>query len=223
MHNSYKGAFAKLRSRPRNIDAMFQGNRDVFHSSTFERQTFSPIEQPPYHPTRILKVDETHTVDVFANTRWNYTGISLPENHSFTFSATGTWLDSKDVCDWEETEDGKLSAGDIVRGVSSFLGKFENIFNKLSKNKTTDFLDTKRIEDLRWFTLVGAITNDAGSRKAVKNDGSPVPHQHVELAAHKLTPLRVTLPGYLYCFPNDVWSLYGNNRGSVQLTIQRVS
>lgn len=223
MHYSFKGAFAKLRSRPRNIDAMFEGNRDIFHPSALKRQALSPIEQPPYHPTKILQVNETHTVDVYADTRWNYSGIYLPKGHSFTFSATGKWLDSKDACDWEGTEDGKLTAGDIVRGTSSFLGVFENIFNKLSKNESTDFLGTKRVENLRWFTLVGAITNDAGSRKAVKNDGSPVPHQHVELAAHKLTPLKVTRPGYLYCFPNDVWSLYGNNRGSVQLTIHRVS
>jgi len=32
----------------------------------------------------------------------------------------------------------------------------------------------------------------------------------------------VTASGYLYCFPNDVWSLYDNNHGSIDLTITRV-
>jgi hypothetical protein len=30
------------------------------------------------------------------------------------------------------------------------------------------------------------------------------------------------MPGYLYCFPNDVWSLYDNNHGSLRLTVTRV-
>lgn len=51
----------------------------------------------------------------------------------------------------------------------------------------------------------------------VKNDGSPVPHQYVDLTRHENDPLKITQPGYLYCFPNDVWSLYENNHGSVQL------
>lgn len=222
MHNSFKGAFSKLRSRPRNISAMVQENEVLFHPSALERKAFSPIEYPAYHPSRVLEVDETYTVEIFADTRWNYSGVYLPQGHSFTFSATGEWQDSKDTCDWKGTEDGKLTAGDIVRATSSFLGGFESIFKKMTKNESTDFLGTKRVETLPWFTLVGAITNDSGSKRSVKNDGSPVPHQYVELAAHKLTPLKISNPGYLYCFPNDVWTLYGNNHGSIQLTIKRV-
>jgi hypothetical protein len=28
-------------------------------------------------------------------------------------------------------------------------------------------------------------------------------------------------PGYLYCFANDAWRFYGNNKGSVRLTLSR--
>ena len=55
----------------------------------------------------------------------------------------------------------------------------------------------------------------------VPNDGSPDPHQYVNLPDHTVNPLVVDEPGYLYCFPNDVWSLYANNHGSVQLKITR--
>ena len=55
----------------------------------------------------------------------------------------------------------------------------------------------------------------------MKNDGTPVPHQYVALPDHEDTPLEIDHPGYLYCFANDVWSLYDNNRGSVRLTITR--
>ena len=223
MHNSYKGAFAKLRSRPRNIDAMTPGNADRFHSSAIQRQKESPISYPAYHPTRVLEVGGTHMVDVFADKRWNYSGLYLEAGHSYVFSATGEWQDSKDTCDWKGTEDGQLTGGDLVRGTSSFFGKFENIFQKLSDNESMDFLGTKRVESLNWFILVGAIANDSGTAKGVKNDGSPVPHQQVSLVAHEHEPLQITYPGYLYCFPNDVWSLYGNNHGSIRLTIRRTA
>jgi len=222
LHNSYKGIFAKLRSRPRNIPAMVTNNERLFHSSAFRRQEISPISYPPYHPTRILDIDESVKIDVFADTRWNNTGLYLQQGHSYTFTAAGKWLDSKDSCDWKGTQDDTLSLGDIVRGTSSFLGQFENIYKKLSGNEATDFLGTKRVEKMNWFTLIGAIANDSGSHRVVKNDGSPVPHQYVELAAHESKPLKITASGYLYCFPNDVWSLYENNHGSVRLKVTRV-
>ena len=70
--------------------------------------------------------------------------------------------------------------------------------------------------------MVGAIINDAGSKEAVGNDGSPVPHQYIDLTEYKNKPLKISNPGYLYCFPNDVWSLYGNNHGTIELTVTRL-
>ncbi len=223
MHNSYKGAFAKLRSRPRNIEAMIPENHARFHSSAITRQLVSPITHPPYHPTKILAKGESHTVDVFADTHWNYSSVYLPQDHSFTFSATGQWQDLKDTCDWRGTENKEATTGDLIRGAAALFGKLEKPLKKLTKNESMDLPGSKRVESLKWFTLVGAITNDAGSKQVVENDGSPVPHQYVELAAHESTPLTVAAPGYLYCFANDAWGLYGNNHGSVQLTIHRVS
>lgn len=221
IHNSYKGAFAKLRSRPRNINAMTQRNKKLFHVSALDRQNSSPIEHPPYHPTKILNVGESVTIDIYAGTRWNATNVYLSMRHEFTFSAKGKWKDSRDSCDWMGTENDEFTAGDVVRAIGSFLGKFENIFEKFTKNPSTDFLGTKRVENFPWFTMVGAIANDSGSSTAVTNDGSAVPHQYVQLTAHTKNHLKISKPGYLYCFPNDVWSLYGNNRGSIQLTIKR--
>jgi hypothetical protein len=57
----------------------------------------------------------------------------------------------------------------------------------------------------------------------VPNAGSPYPHQYVDLPGYKTKALTVEDPGYLYCFANDVWNLYGNNHGSVQLTITRIA
>ena len=224
LHNSYKGAFAKLRSRPRNIDVMVPANKRRFHESALKRQKVSPIEHPAYLPTNVLDVNESRTVDIFASERWNATTIYLEKGQKIVFSATGKWKDSKDSCDWKGTEGGKLTAGDMVRAFSSFIGKIENLFKMFSKNESTDFLWTKRVENMPWFVLVGAISNDGDSDTAVANDGSASPHQYVELPKHseQSNALEVASPGYLYCFPNDAWSLYGNNRGSVQLTVTRI-
>jgi hypothetical protein len=89
-------------------------------------------------------------------------------------------------------------------------------------NQSADFLGTKRVEQYKWFALIGAIANDQGVKEAVTNDGSVVCHHYCQLDAFEKEPLQVKKSGYLYCFANDVWSLYGHNRGSIQLTIKRV-
>lgn len=221
MHNSYKGIFSKLRSRPRNIPEVSEKNSDLFHKSVFIRQKKSPLEYPPYHKTKFLAVGESITIDIFADTRWNATELYLDKNQSFKFSAKGKWVDSKDICDWRGTENNEFTVGDVVRATSSFLGKFEKLFKKKFHNQSTDFLGTKRVENMRWFTMVGAIANDSGVSNVVSNDGSAVQHQYVDLTQHKTASLTIQSPGYLYCFANDVWSLYNNNHGSVELTIKR--
>lgn len=222
MHNSFKGLFAKMRSRPRNIPAVIPANKKHFHPSVLQRQEASPIQYSPYHPTKVLNVGESETIDVFADTRWNYSGIYL-NTGKYRFSAQGQWKDSKDACDWKGTQDDQLTMGDMIRGVSSFWGKFESIFKKLTDNESTDFLNTKRVEEFPWFTMTGAICNDGNASSSVKNDGSPHPHQYVNLPQYENKDLVVRKPGYLYCFPNDVWTLYENNAGAIQLTIKKVA
>lgn len=221
MHNSYKGIFAKLRSRPRNVDAMVSSNKDIFHSSSLIRQVGSPIEFPPYHPTKLLALNEEVTVDIYADTHWNNTGIFLDAGCKYKFTSTGTWQDSKDTCDWKGTQNSEFTKDDVIRAAGTFLGKFEPLFKRFTKNESTDFLGTKRVEDFNWFTLVGAITNDADVKTAVNNDGSAVPHQYIDLPEHEINAIEIDSPGYLYCFANDVWSLYGNNHGSIKLTVIR--
>lgn len=225
LHNSYKGAFAKLRSRPRAVEAIVPENyRKHFHPSAVIRQAASPIAYPPYRPTIRLEIGEIHSVEIFADTRWNDTGLYLEAGHSYSFSASGQWLNSKDACDWTGTDDHNLTASDIVHSTSSFLGKFETLVKKITQNASTDFLGTRRVEEFPWFSLIGAIANDLGVDSVVPNDGSPNPHQYVNLPDHGPSKsLSVTKSGYLYCFANDVWSLYEKNHGSVTLTVTRES
>ncbi len=221
LHNSFKGIFAKFRSRPRSVPLFAAGG--PFHRSAFDRQQISPIAYPEYHPTRQLAVGDSVTFPIYADTRWNYTHLHVQDGEKYRFSAEGEWQDSKASCDWKGTQDGKLTTGDIVRGVSSFLGKLENLYKKATRNQSTDFLGTKRIEKFRWFTMVGAIANDGDTARSVANDGSPTAHEYINLPDYENTDFEVTKSGYFYAFPNDVWSLYENNHGSIDLTITRVA
>lgn len=222
LHNSYKGAFAKLRSRPRNIEAFVAANHVRFDSSAIKRQQVSPITCPPYHPTHTLAVGENFSVEVYANTKWNTTGLFLSSGHKYTFAAAGEWLDSKDACDWKGTENSEYTFGDLVRATGSAFGRVEDLIKQATKNASTDYWGTKRVESYPWFSMVGAIANDSGPQSIVPNDGSPDPHQYLHMPAHETTPFVVKDPGYLFCFPNDVWGLYANNHGSVRLTVTRV-
>lgn len=222
LHNSYKGAFNKLRSRPRNLPAMHPASTE-FHDSALSRQKQPPLGYPAYHSTTILSNDgDSTTFSVFANQHWNSSGVFLETGVEYLFDARGEWLDSKDACDWRGTEDSNLTMGDIIRSFAGFMGSAEPVYSKMTSNNGTDFMFTKRVEDRSWFALIGAIANDNGSKSAVNNDGSPNPHQYVELYEHRKKPLVLHHPGYLYCFPNDVWALYGNNTGSLRVTVKRV-
>ncbi|MBQ4831874.1 DUF2235 domain-containing protein [Pseudoalteromonas sp. MMG010] len=223
LHNSYKGIFAKFRSRPRNVECVTPQNSEHFHPSVFERQIISPISHPKYWPTKKLAVGESVSVKVFAKQHWNRTYLFMDKDEKYSFSAQGHWQDGKDTCDWLGSEDGKLTRGDIIRFASSIWGIAERKFRQLSQNRSADFWGTKRIEHMPWFILVGCIANDAEQKTAVTNDGSPHPHQYVSLPNYQqgIKSLNVDSAGYFYAFANDVWSLYDNNQGSVLLTITR--
>jgi hypothetical protein len=222
MHNSYKGIFSKLRSRPRNTRAVDPNNEAFFHSSVFARQAKSPLTHPAYWPTKQLAVGESISLAVYAKRHWNAAHVYMAQGQKYSFEAKGLWQDSKDTCDWRGTEDGNLTGGDIARFASSLWGITERAFMKITKNKSTDFWGTKRIESLSWFVAVGCIANDSGAVQAVNNDGSPAPHQYFSLPDFEHQGLEIKEPGYFFAFANDVWSLYNNNHGSIELTITRI-
>ena len=65
----------------------------------------------------------------------------------------------------------------------------------------------RRMPEARWFELVGTIDNDSAS------------YFRIGLGC-KFTPERA---GRLYCFANDLMSMYWNNCGGVWLTAKRLS
>lgn len=221
LHDSLKGVFKAMRSRPRNIPNLDLPTR--CHESARTRRRIPPIAQAPYHRTRTLKKGEQASIPIYANLHWNETDLYLEEKAEYRFSAVGEWLDRTIPSDAAGMDDGKFHPGEIVHMIGTAVGKLENLWHKVSKDKQGDFIMTRRVESAPWFSLVGIIANDGlrGSANPEK-DGSPSPHEILKIGKG---PLKVTIrkPGYLYAYANDAWHFYDNNKGSVQMLVERLS
>lgn len=227
VHDSASGVFALLPTQPRNVPAFPQKPVDeeaaakeypLFHKHSLLRHADPPIAQADYHLTKVLKVGESTQVDVYAIEPWNRTGIYLEQGARYKFSASGQWVDKniKSAADGK-TEDG-IHFGEMVRSVGTALGMMENLFKKATGNEDADFKGTRREEGMPWFCLVGAVAN-AGNPE---QDGTPGRHQIFQIGTGR-DDFGPTRSGYLYAFANDAWNFYSNNRGSVQLKVERIS
>jgi hypothetical protein len=212
LHNSCSGAFALLPTQPRSAPLMSEGT-DI-HSSALQRQLNPPINQCPYRPDRAFTPSLPVSLDIFALHPWNETGVWLEADTSYTFTATGEWMDSSITCGPGGTSDGNFQVAELAQLAGSVLGQVEELFKKLTGNKSADFRFTKRHEAMPWFCLVGAIANGGG----VDAKGYLEPHESFKIGSGcTYTPRK---SGYFFAYANDAWNCYGNNRGRLQLAIR---
>lgn len=184
------------------------------HKSVYERHQTPPIAGGRYRPTRVLAVGDSETVDVSARNPWQSTGLYLRAG-DYTFTAQGGWMDQHIWSGPEGTTGLRrfhpLEAGRLL---STLLGQGEKLLRRMTGNQAANFLFTRRAEDLPWMSLVGVVANDA---KTV-GDG---PKMHERIAIGTGVAHQVCRDGYFYAFANDAWGFYGNNRGTVRLTVTR--
>ncbi|GAA2121101.1 DUF2235 domain-containing protein [Actinomadura alba] len=205
-----------LQPRPRavpRIDPNRPSNR--LHQSVYDRHQTPPITSGPYRPTRVLAPGETETVEIYAREPWNETGLYL-EAGDYRFTAEGEWLDG-DIASGPAGTEGLRRFNPLVeklRLVGTLLGKGQKLFRLVTRNKVADFIGARREEDMPWMSLVGVVANDAISITDANRA-----HERIPIGAD--TSCRVTKSGYFYAFANDAWGFYGNNDGSVRLTVTR--
>lgn len=216
-HDSVSGVFKALRTRPRNVPGIHdENNVSLFHSSVFARRNDPPITDPEYFPSRSLAVGEKDAWTVFARPHWNSTGLHVKSGERYAITAHGQWLDGTIETGARGTRDGHFQFGEIFQLFSSGVGQVERLFKAVSGNDQADFWYTKREEKFPWFALIGVISNGQGT----DNDGNP--NQHQTFLIGESVTLDPTADGYLYCFANDAWHTYHNNKGSVTMTIERI-
>ena len=217
LHESCTGVFRHLEIQPRSIPSIDCASpSSMVHPSIYKRQIHPPIAQASYHSFRMLKPDETtEPIPIYAAQRWNETCLYLEAGSSYELSATGQWLDRKVKCGPVGTGDGTVQFGKLAHVAGSLWGYVERAYHKATHNRDADFVFTKREESMPWFCLVGVIAN-AGNPE---ENGTPARHQTFFVGNKcTITPLK---SGFLYCFANDAWISYDNNKGSVSLTVHK--
>jgi hypothetical protein len=223
MHDSLNGFWRRLFHQPRTVPAVVTAvtpaTQDIsLHPSALTRQQRPPLTQAPYRPTRLLGVDDTETLDVFAAERWNDTGLYLEADATYRFEADGEWLDAAIPCSPAGDCQPRRFWGGLAHRLGTWVGNAERRFARMTGNPRVNFIGSRRIETAPWFALIGVVAN---GRLQTQQDGSPLPHETLVIGAglEAWTPRQGS--GYLYCFANDAWRFYGNNRGHVRLTVTR--
>lgn len=215
LHDSVKGVFKALKTRPRATPKVSTSPSDEVHASAQDRHANPPLAQGHYRP---LKETLPLTVDIFARDHWNDTGVYLQAGKSYRFVAEGEWMDASIKCGPGGTSDGKFNPAEIAQIASSIWGGMETLWKNVTGNRQVDFWWTKREEELDWFCLVGLVANDVPApKKDEKQEIERLPHQVFKIGDK--TSFKPQKSGYLYCFANDAWHAYENNRGSVRLTV----
>lgn len=217
LHDSRSGFFKRMRAMPRTIPCFgVEGPESSFiHNSAIARHRNPPIVDADYWPTLLVE-DAPRTCSVFARQQWNATGIYLHAGHEYEFRASGEWVDSSIKSGPGGTQDGNFQVGEIGHIAGSIWGAAENLFKTVSGEEEADFWWTRRHEEWPWFALVGAIANGAGAKD---KRGPRKPQTFLIGEGCTFTP---KADGYLYCYANDAWHMYGNNKGSVRLEVKRL-
>ena len=163
----------------------------------------STHEQEEYHglknhlllgmsPLKELQVGESKTIVIYANRKFNRSGLLLLTGASYVFKvrANQVWYDS-----------GIRTTPKGWNRKTQELG-LKEIFIQLQEGK-------RRCPDADWFELVGGIgTDDSELFRILRHTKASSPY----------TPEQ---SGEFYAFANDLDRFYSNNLGSVEVTIKR--
>jgi hypothetical protein len=216
LHDSTTGVWSHLRTLPRATPLFAAGNvGKALAAQAWERHQLPPLAQAPYWPTRVIGIGETIRLTVYAREHWNVCGLYLEAGLSYVLTATGEWLDSSMACGPAGATDGGFNIGDVARLFGNAIGEAEAVYKRLTGKQGADWWGSRRRDEFPWFALVGMIANQPnmdGSGTAIEGETFLIGK------ACSYTPQR---SGYLYCYANDAWKFYGNNRGHVTLSVTR--
>jgi len=218
LHDSVTGVFSHRRTRPRNVPDLSTTTPELSPAVAVRR--LNPhMSEPYYWYTRHLDPGEHTSVDIYASDPWARTGVYFRAGERYELAAQGEWLDKSIKAGPDGAYRGKqVFKKAIAYGL--FAGAAETaraVLRKLPNAENADN-DWSRRVDAPWFALIGVIANGDG---VGEKSQSKIDHETFLIGSHKI--LTVTKPGYLYCFANDVWAKYANNRGKLRLRIKRTS
>jgi uncharacterized protein (DUF2235 family) len=150
-------------------------------------------------PTRRLNNEEMQQVVVLAEKWWNGAGLSVEAGDQYEIQAQGEWNDATEKCHadgWDGYE---------------WLVKL------------------RRVIDKSWFYLCMSVSPDptlelrqASFLKGIVQLGGRLDSGSVIYPVGLRQKVTVSQPGFVYFFANDAPTHYGNNSGSLDVTIKRI-
>jgi hypothetical protein len=210
MHDSLTGIFRRLKKRPRPVPRVHEAGVPVdLHESAFKRHSGASLHHAGYWTSRALDAGRAVSCEVFAREPWNYTGLYLEAGVAYELTAEGEWLDRSIKCGPGGTDDGDFQIAELAHVGASLIDRAEALFRRLSDNDKAELWWSRRDGNAPWFRLMGVVANC---------ERGDCEHEMFAIGEGvRYTPKR---SGYLYCFANDAWEAYGNNRGAVRLSVQ---
>ena len=164
--------------------------------------------------TPVLDSPQPLKTTVQARKPWNWTGIYLEAGQRYRFSARGHWQGAALCCGPDgagNAQERKLTTTDTA----SLLTRVGQRWRRFTgEDSIVPAPSARRVECANWFALIGVIATDGDT---LANTTATTPFEigkGCELECHN--------SGYLYCFANDVWGLYDDNQGEIQLSIERM-
>lgn len=211
LEDSRKGFFGKLKSRPRSIPN-FVGDEagEKFSEGALVRQKANQ----GYWATTKLAPGESTLLEINSKEHWVQTSLFLEDGGSYQFTAEGQWFDAKVPHGPEGTPENKRQLG---HKVGDLWSKLEESWGDGPAEPST-YSPARRAKDANWFALVGVIANGSG----VNQDKKEINEHETFLIANE-TSKEIEKGGYLYCYANDAWKFYFNNKGSITLEVRRLS
>jgi hypothetical protein len=215
LHNSLHSVYTVLCPAPRAFPFIAAGSAGVAPSAV-DRQATPPITTGPYREGRRLEAGQSATVDVYAGKPWNWTGIYLDPGE-YEFAAEGTWLNGKIAHHPDGTEaDARLDVQDVLHALATTSAWLQAQLARLNDAQARPF-GGRRCEAAKWMTLTGAVAAPNLDAHDVQQ-----PYEAFPIGG-RLAKWVNRKPGYFYAFANDSWLGYSGNRGSVRLTIKRLT
>lgn len=216
LHDEIDGIWKLMRTLPRAAPRLCHENIGTsLHESAWQRHEDPPISQAPYRHTTGLEPDQKWQGSIYALEHWNDTGLWLEAGVAYQFEASGEWIDLFNRSGPEGMDDGKFQIGELMYKMGDLIALGEEAFKRLAGKPESDWWATRRIETTDWFALVGVIANQPNA------DAGGTPISGETFAIGKGVAYTPKNSGYLYCYANDAWRFYDNNRGSVSLTVRR--
>lgn len=209
LHNSVRGVFAKLRTLPRSVPNFAS---EAVHEAAKKRSDDPPLNQPSYWPTETLTSNKSSSFDIFAREQWNAVGLYLEAGKTYHFTASGEWLDASIRCS-PEGPIGDWSLGQVLQKATLVPEFFQRRRRKKTDQQGAFVSGSRREQDLPYFYLVGVIANGFVDLE------TQILRAHETFRIGSRATHTPRKSGFLYCFANDVWSFYGNNKGSVRLEV----